>query len=492
MSTPSPTRSPDRPSLYPFEVLEQIGEGGMGVVYRARHLQNGRQVALKMLPGDVSDKTVLARFEREVEVLKNLKHPNIVRCFGGSCEDNRRFYAMELLQGGSLEDKLQDKGRLPWEQAVFYALQMCDALECSHANGVIHRDIKPSNFLLTPSGQIKLSDFGLASVAAARKITAAGKTAGTFLYMAPEQIRGHEVTPQTDLYALGCVLFELITGDSPFRTNSPAATLHKHCHEDPPRILDRVADCPVELEQIVHRLLEKHPADRFPSAAALSRALKQLVHDVNTGRKPADSDIAFKKKGGGVSTEDGLQLQKRSTTSKASRSSWLIWGLSGLLCVSVLLNLQWSQASSSRAWEKHWMDAARHENVFVRLAAMKTLSEMSGSSDAALATLAEGLQDTDSSVRQQAVQGLALGGASARQYVPQLIKAQSRDGDEVARQHAVQAIAAIEKSPGANSERLFFWGTFLVIVAGGGFAAWYYRSWLMAQLERVGGMSTSS
>src|SRR5262249_24462929 len=155
--------------IWPFELLVQIGEGGMGVVYRARYVVNNREVAVKMLPADVTDKVVLQRFERELEVLKSLKHPNIVRCFGGLCEDKGRFYAMELVGGGTLESELERKGQLSWESVVEYGLQMCAALDWAHQQGVVHRDVKPSNFLLTPEGQLKLGDFGLATMAAARK-----------------------------------------------------------------------------------------------------------------------------------------------------------------------------------------------------------------------------------------------------------------------------------------------------------------------------------
>ncbi len=173
--------------IWPFELLERIGEGGMGVVYRARYVINDREVAVKMLPDDVSSPTVLARFEREMEVLKGLRHPHVVRSFGGVCEDKHRFYAMELVEGGSLESRLRERGRLPWEQVVDFGIQMCSALQYLHDNGVVHRDVKPANFLIAGNGQLKLSDFGLASVIAARRITTAGKTAGTLLYMAPNR-----------------------------------------------------------------------------------------------------------------------------------------------------------------------------------------------------------------------------------------------------------------------------------------------------------------
>ena len=274
--------------IWPFELKEQIGEGGMGVVYRARYVVNDRELAVKMVPADVTDKTALARFEREMAVLKDLKHPNIVRCFGGVCENKRRFYAMELIPGGSLEDLLQQRGKFSWEQVVEYGLQMCAALECSHRHGVVHRDVKPGNFLIAANGRLKLSDFGLASVSTNRRITQMGKTAGTFLYMAPEQIRGKDLSPQTDLYALGCVLFELLSGRPPFVAETPAATLHMHCKRPPPRITETVLDCPVALEQLIDHLLAKDPTARPESASGVARVLRTVTQTITV--RPVQSD----------------------------------------------------------------------------------------------------------------------------------------------------------------------------------------------------------
>ena len=224
--------------IWPFELLDKLGEGGMGVVYRARYVVDNRHVAVKLLPPDIANETILSRFERELEILKTLRHPNIVRCFGGTCEGNQHFYAMELVEGGTLDKLLEERGQFSWETAVQFALQMASGLwRTAHERGIVHRDVKPGNFLLTPGGKLKLSDFGLATVVAATKITAAGKTMGTFPYMAPEQIRGRPpVSPQTDLYALGCVIFEMLTGETPFVGDTPAEVMHKHLDAVPPRM----------------------------------------------------------------------------------------------------------------------------------------------------------------------------------------------------------------------------------------------------------------
>ena len=267
--------------IWPFELLDKLGEGGMGVVYRARYVVDNRHVAVKLLPPNIANEMILSRFERELEILNTLRHPHIVRCFGGVCEGNQHFYAMELVEGGTLDHLLEERGKFSWEATIQFALQMASGLAYAHERGVVHRDVKPGNFLLTPAGKLKLSDFGLATVEAATKITAAGKTMGTFPYMAPEQIRGRPpVSPQTDLYALGCVIFEMLTGRTPFVGEMPAEVMHKHLDDVPPRISEFASDCPHALESLVRDLLQKDPSDRPESAAIVIERLNDVGPDL--------------------------------------------------------------------------------------------------------------------------------------------------------------------------------------------------------------------
>jgi hypothetical protein len=266
----------------PFQLEKQIGVGGMGVVYLATYLKNGRKVALKLLsPAFSSDEDLLARFEREMKILKKLKNENIVQYFGGGRHGKQHFYAMELMPGGSLEELIKKKGRLPWEQVIELTLQMVNALEYAHKHQIIHRDLKPPNFLFDEAGKLKLSDFGIARDTQATALTAAGKTVGTYAYMAPEQISGgHPIAGKTDLYSLGCVMFQMLTGETPFQADSAAQMLFKHLDEKPPRVTASAIDCPVWLDAVVLKLLSKDPQDRYFDALTVQVALEEVLQKV--------------------------------------------------------------------------------------------------------------------------------------------------------------------------------------------------------------------
>lgn len=263
--------------IWPFELQEKIGEGGMGIVYQARYVKDDRLFAVKLIPAEITNKTLIARFEREIEILKTLRHPNIVRAFGGVCEDKQRFYAMELVDGGTLWDKIQTHGFLPWEKVTDWGQQMCAALAYAHAKGIIHRDVKPNNFLVTKAGQLKLSDFGLVSVMSEAKLTADGRTLGTVQYMSPEQIRGKPpLTPATDIYSLGCVFYEMLTGQPPYVGENPGPIMHAHLHDIPRPISEVNKDCPVTLERLVLQMVEKDPEQRPASAEEVAERLSQI------------------------------------------------------------------------------------------------------------------------------------------------------------------------------------------------------------------------
>jgi eukaryotic-like serine/threonine-protein kinase len=292
----------------PFEVGDRIGVGGMGIVYRAIYTKNGAPVALKVLSPEVSDSEALQRrFEREIAILKKLQHPNIVRYYGGGRFGTQRFYAMELIAGGSVEGYLKEQGKLPWEEALDIAMQVAKALEHAHEAGIVHRDLKPANLLLTKEHVIKLTDFGIARDTTATALTAAGKTVGTYAYMSPEQIRGKPpVDKKTDLYALGCVLFELISGETPFQSENQGEMLMMHLQEEPPRITSLVPNCPIFVEDLIFHLLEKDPQERPYDALALQVEIEEVRRKIAEQRSIVAETLAG---GASVGTKAAEELK---------------------------------------------------------------------------------------------------------------------------------------------------------------------------------------
>jgi len=263
----------------PFILEKELGIGGMGIVYAATYEKNQMKCAVKVLAPDLSgNDAVNQRFIRETEILKKLQHPNIIRYYGAGSNRSQRFYAMEIIDGGSLDRVIRQEGRLSWETTIGYGLQIAKALEHAHNAGIVHRDLKPANLLITKEGVLKLTDFGIARDTEATALTQAGKTLGTMNYMAPEQISGKSpVTRRTDLYALGCVLFELLTGRVPFQSETQAELLFKHLDEAPPSVREFNQTVPVGLTKLIDELLSKEPEDRPYDALAVQVRLDEIL-----------------------------------------------------------------------------------------------------------------------------------------------------------------------------------------------------------------------
>lgn len=267
----------------PFELESELGAGGMGIVYLATYPKTGQKVALKVLaPEMCADKRVFKRFSQEVEILKKLKHPHIVRYYGSGKTGSQQYYAMEVLKGGSISNLIKKRGRLSWEQTLDFSRQICQALTHAHEYGIIHRDLKPANLFLSKNEQLKLGDFGIARDMQSTGITAAGRTVGTYAYMAPEQIAGKPaISHKTDLYALGCVMFEMLTGRTPFVTENVPQMMMKQMQELPPRVTEFSQDCPVWVEAVILQLLEKKPEDRYFDALAVEMALNDVEQKIS-------------------------------------------------------------------------------------------------------------------------------------------------------------------------------------------------------------------
>src|SRR5881396_2841058 len=272
----------------PYEILAQIGAGGMGVVHRARDPRLGREVAIKVLPASFSaDPERLQRFEQEARAAAALNHPNIVAVFDIGESDGAPYVVSELLEGETLRERLRT-GALSARKAVEYGIQVARGLAAAHEKAIVHRDLKPENLFLTSDDRLKILDFGLAKLAAAEgpaaeqdglptatQATAAGIVMGTLSYMSPEQARGQTVDERTDIFALGAILYEMLSGVSAFKRGSSADTMSAILKEDPPE-LPSDSKVPPALERIVRRCLEKQPHQRFQNASDIAFALEAL------------------------------------------------------------------------------------------------------------------------------------------------------------------------------------------------------------------------
>ncbi len=274
-------------SIGRYEVLETLGKGGMGVVYRAHDPELHREVAIKVvLSWAQYDADAMARFNREARVVAQLKHPHIVVVFdAGRTEDGLPYFVMELLEGTDLGEVLKSDGALPPPRALRYLLQICDGLTYAHDSNIVHRDIKPANLLLTPDDQVKIVDFGIAKLIGAR-ITGSGVSLGTPLYMAPEQLAGQQVDWRADIFALGGVLYTLLAGQAPFEAPTLGRICNKIESEDPPPLKELGIAVPADLEAVATRALEKDREQRYQSVAAMADDIKAVMATLEASVDP--------------------------------------------------------------------------------------------------------------------------------------------------------------------------------------------------------------
>ncbi|MGL6096073.1 MAG: serine/threonine protein kinase [Fimbriiglobus sp.] len=272
--------------LGPFEVEKELGAGAMGTVYKARFDRDGTvmPVAIKIVSlGLLGNEGAMARFEREANILKQLRHPNIVRLIATGRYQKTPFIAMEFVDGQPLDRILSLRGKLGWEDVVAWGKQLCEALQHAHEKGIIHRDLKPSNLMITHDNILKLADFGIAKDQDVTALTGANSTIGTAAYMSPEQCRGErDLSAKSDLYSLGVVFYELLTGKKPFDAESTVDMFLKHVNETPVRPRRLVPSLPIWLDNLVMFLMEKDRTRRPLDAATVGKMLADIEEKVTT------------------------------------------------------------------------------------------------------------------------------------------------------------------------------------------------------------------
>ena len=338
-----------------FRIIEKIGSGGMGSVYKAEQPEMRRFVAIKILHSRyLSRKDLVTRFKREARAMSHLSHPNTARVFlYGQLDDGACYFVMEYLEGRNLAQTVRREGPMEPTRAINIMIQACGALEEAHRGGIVHRDLKPENIFLTSQGGIddfpKLLDFGLAKVSERQMrpgsliLTQEGMVFGTPEFMSPEQARGEKLDGRSDIYSLGVILYELLTGKLPFDAGQPMEYIQRHIKEPPIPLSERAPDreFPPGLEDVLMKSLAKKPDDRFDSAAAFANALKMVAQGrIMTGAMRAismgpDSDRQSDPRQSATSTTPSPVASNpgSATAPPVSKAPWLILGLGALLAL---------------------------------------------------------------------------------------------------------------------------------------------------------------
>lgn len=262
-------------------------------------------------------------------ILQRLRHPNIIRYDGGGITDGHLFYVMELVDGGTVKDLLEQSKQIQWPVVVELTRQICSALQCAHNHGVIHRDLKPGNLFLTRQGELKLGDFGIARDQHNTDLTSSGMTVGTHAYMAPEQITGDErISGKVDLYALGCCMYEMLAGKKVFSGENFAQLFEQHLKSPPPSILQAVPTCPPQIDKVIRQLLAKNPEDRPFNARSVQGVMNELENDrmkaldeSNSSSPPTDSSSPPTDSSSSASPSPATDLPETSPSATASSAN---------------------------------------------------------------------------------------------------------------------------------------------------------------------------
>ena len=300
-----------------YEIIEKIGSGGMATVYKAKDKILKRFVAVKILRDEfTTDEEFIKRFEGEAQSAAKLTHPNIVSIFDVGVDGNSHYIVMELIKGKTLKEIIvEEEGPLPWKWSVNVAIQIASALEMAHRNSIIHRDIKPHNIIITEDGIAKVTDFGIAKAVSNSTITAFGTTIGSVHYFSPEHARGGFTDVKSDIYSLGVVMYEMVTGQVPFDADTPVSVALKHMQEQPKIPKELNENLPVAVNSIIMKALKKDPNLRYETATNMLEDLNEALKNPN-GNFVEDEDYDKTAKTQVISSDEISRAEKKGKQKK--------------------------------------------------------------------------------------------------------------------------------------------------------------------------------
>ena len=296
-----------------YRLDEKVGSGGMSSVYRAFDPTLERWVAIKLMHRDISnDPDQLERFRREARAVARLNHPHVVTVIDAGEDDGAPYIVFEYVEGETLKDRIRRLGRLPVSEAVAYAIEIGRALEAAHASKLVHRDVKPQNVLIDRDGRAKVTDFGIARSLEAQGLTATGRVLGTTDYVSPEQALGHEVTGQSDIYSLGIVLYEMLTGETPFTADTQVAVAMKHVRDPLPDVQRRRPEISAALAAVVERATTKETQNRYPTVQEMVHDLEEVlaIEAARTGQATGEATTVLRSLAGDTADFAPLRLRR--------------------------------------------------------------------------------------------------------------------------------------------------------------------------------------